>query len=43
MKYEGFGGAGNQYSVAMFKQLSVPFFEGTLSESGATAPVSGRS
>ena len=36
MKYETFGGAGNRFTVPMFKQLSVPFFEGTLSENGVT-------
>jgi hypothetical protein len=36
MKYENFGGAGNRFTVPMFKQLSIPFFEGTLSENGIT-------
>lgn len=32
MKYETYGGAGNPFSVAMFKQLSIPFLEGVLLE-----------
>ncbi|HVA96105.1 MAG TPA: hypothetical protein VND99_00470 [Candidatus Acidoferrales bacterium] len=32
LKYMGFGGAGNPYSVFQFKQIGVPFLEGVLLE-----------
>jgi hypothetical protein len=32
LKYMGYGGAGNPYTVNMFKQIGIPFFEGLLSE-----------
>src|SRR6185437_2545926 len=41
MKYETFGTAGNKYTVPMFKQLSVPFFEATLSENATTPYIVG--
>jgi hypothetical protein len=32
IKYAGYGGSGNPYTIPMFKQLSLPLFEGVLLE-----------
>lgn len=42
MKYMGFGGAGNPYTINMFKQLSIPFFEAILAENSFEDYVSSR-